>query len=420
MKIEYLYIENFRGIHKFEIGNLRNLNVIAGVNGAGKTTIISALRILFSWFIARIRNVKSRGINILDKDITIGKKYCFLKIKLDNGVSWQIYKQRSNYRGAAAYKTEMSNMMPLANEIATQLAENDGTANITLIDAYGVNRVVDSTPMRVRKQHKLKPMDAMSIDMSNGVNFHDFFIWFREMEDIENERLRNTGKLVLNTQLEAVRQTIAKLIDGYHDFKVQRNPQAFIISKGNIKFDFNQLSDGEKSYIALVLDIARKMAMTHPNMHNPLDGDGIVLIDEIDLHLHPTWQRDVVGKLQTIFPNCQFIITTHSPHVVSCVNLVEGNKLIAIYNGEAIEICENLYGMESDFILTDIFQMQSLRNQIAQSHIDNIWSILKEKGYQSEDFIKAMTWLKTNLNCSDPIFAQINLEVAIQSNKIQA
>lgn len=420
MKIEYLYIENFRGIQRFEIDNLSNLNVIAGVNGAGKTTIISALRILFSWLITRIRNAKSRGINISDSDITKGKKYCLLKVRLDNGVGWQIYKQRSNYRGPAEHKTDMSSMTPFANEIAERLESTNDNADVTLIDAYGVNRVVDSTPMRVRKRHKLKPMDAMSVNMSNSVNFHDFFIWFREMEDIENEQLRNTGTLVPNSKLEAVRNAISRVIDGYHNFRVQRNPQAFIIEKGDLKLDFNQLSDGEKSYIVLILDIARKMAMTHPTMENPLEGDGIVLIDEIDLHLHPTWQRDAVGKLQDLFPNCQFIITTHSPHVISCVNLSIGNKLVAIYDGEATEVTGNQYGRESDYILADIFQMQSLRSPVAQKHIDTAWAMIRNKEFGSARFATEMEWLRNNMSCDDPIFAKINLEMALQSKGVQA
>ena len=177
-------------------------------------------------------------------------------------------------------------MNAFANELAESIRQ-DVKTDLPLIDAYGVNRVVNETPMRVRAAHKLNPLDALSVDMSNSVNFHDFFIWFREMEDIENESLRNTGVLEKDKRLEAVRYSIATIFNGYSDFKVQRNPKSFVINKCKEKFDFNQLSDGEKSYMALIFDIVRKMAMTHPSLENPLDGDGMVLIDEVDLHLHP-------------------------------------------------------------------------------------------------------------------------------------
>lgn len=417
MKIKYLQIKNFRGITDFEIDNLSSLNVIAGINGAGKTSVLIALRILLSWLVARIKNAKGRGINILDKDITKGKDFCFLKICLYNGATWQIYKKRSGVRRTieadGLYKTSMSDMMALANGIAETIDVNPEKSNIPLIDAYGVNRVVEDTPMRVRKTHKLQPLDALSVNMSNSVNFNDFFMWFREIEDIENESMRNNGVLSDDPKLNAVRSAITDLLDGYSGLKVQRNPRAFIITKGDQHFNFNELSDGEKSYLALVLDIARKMAMTHPALERPLEGDGIVLIDEIDLHLHPTWQRDVISRLQKIFPNCQFFITTHSPHVVSSANIKAGDKLILITHGEAETVLVNNYGRESSIVLADIFQMDSLRNPVVQNHIDKVWACLKEKDYDSDLFNAELAWLKANVDAADSIFVQINLQIAL-------
>ena len=412
MKIEELYIENFRGIHKLEVKDLAYLNVIAGLNGAGKSSVLTAIKTLLSWLIARIRNQKGNGISIKDKDITNGENYCLLKIRLDNGVEWQLYKQHSKCRSKSEYKTELSMMNAFANELAESIRQ-DVKTDLPLIDAYGVNRVVNETPMRVRAAHKLNPLDALSVDMSNSVNFHDFFIWFREMEDIENESLRNTGVLEKDKRLEAVRYSIATIFNGYSDFKVQRNPKSFVINKGKEKFDFNQLSDGEKSYMALIFDIVRKMAMTHPSLENPLDGDGMVLIDEVDVHLHPSWQREVIDKLKQLLPNCQFFVSTHSPHVVSSVNLKSGDKLILITNGEAIEFLGNSYGRESNIVLADIFKMDSLRNPIVQYHIDKIWACLKNKDYESEEFNTEFSWLKDNVDSADSIFVQINLQIAM-------
>jgi len=413
MSIEYLYIENFRGITRFEITGLSNLVVASGINGAGKTSLLVAVKILLSWLIARVRNAKGRGLPIDEKDITKGADYCLLKIRLSNGIGWQIYKQRPGCRTAPIAKTDFVEMMALANETAEKLYAAPEETNITLIDAYGVNRVVNETPMRIRKKHKLKPIDALSVDMSNSVNFHDFFVWFREMEDIENESLRNTGTLKLNKQLQVVRDAIAGWADGYNDFKVQRQPKAFIINKNGVRFDFNQLSDGEKSYLALVSDIARKMAMTHPTLEKPLEGDGIVLIDEIDLHLHPAWQREVIGKLQTVFPNCQFVITTHSPQVVSCVSFHDGNRLIGIHNGELIEETENPYGQESDAILVEAFQMKSLRNPAVASCIAKLWHLIDIDKFESDEYKETYKWLSEHVSPSDSIFAQLSLQAML-------
>lgn len=88
------------------------------------------------------------------------------------------------------------------------------------------------------------------------------------------------------------------------------------IEKDGQLLTVNQLSDGEKCLIAMVSDLARRMAIANPT-GDPLQGEGIILIDEIDLHLHPKWQRMIVPKLLEVFPNCQFIISTHSPHVLT-------------------------------------------------------------------------------------------------------
>ncbi len=90
-----------------------------------------------------------------------------------------------------------------------------------------------------------------------------------------------------------------------------------LIDKHGETLNVSQLSQGEKSLMTLVGDIARRLAMMNPSLASPLEGDGIVLIDEVDLHLHPKWQRSLLERLTTTFPGCQFVVTTHSPLVVS-------------------------------------------------------------------------------------------------------
>lgn len=413
MKIEYICIENFRGIRRFEVDRLSALNVIAGANGAGKTSVLTAVKILLSWLIARLRNPRGRGLAVSDSDITRGADFCTLRLRLDNGVEWQIYKQRSSVRRASSAETRLADMTQYANIVAEQVAASPETADLMLIDAYGVNRVVDETPMRVRKTHKLSPLDALSVEMSNSVNFHDLFTWYREMEDIENERMRETGTLVTDRRLDAVRCTITDFMDGYGDFRVQRSPKAFVISKDGAKFNFNELSDGEKSYLALVMDISRKLAMTHPAMDDPRKGEGIILIDEIDLHLHPAWQRTVLEKMRKAFPNCQFLITTHSPLVVSGVNMIGGDILLAIKDGDVHVIEENQYGQETDMVLSDVFGMDSLRPPVVQQHIDRVWELLKAGDCSSSDFASAFGWLQRHIDAADPVFMQVRMQMAL-------
>ena len=105
------------------------------------------------------------------------------------------------------------------------------------------------------------------------------------------------------------------------NIKVARKPRLRMkVEKNGINLDVSQLSDGEKCTMTLFGDLARRLCIANPRLDDPLKGDGVVLIDEIELHMHPSWQRMVLPKLQETFPNIQFIITTHSPIVLSEVD----------------------------------------------------------------------------------------------------
>jgi predicted ATP-binding protein involved in virulence len=191
------------------------------------------------------------------------------------------------------------------------------------------------------------------------VNFRSFFEWYRNREDIENEQLREAGRLVRDSQLEAVRRAIRSFIPGFSDISVRRFPLRMEVLKNGQRIRVDQMSDGEKCLFALVGDLSRRLAIANPAAQDPLLGEGIVLIDEIDLHLHPSWQRTILKGLKETFPKCQFVISTHSPQVfgeaeASAVRILvvdEVNELQAKVPNQALgldaaEILEELMGTD--------------------------------------------------------------------------
>ena len=171
---------------------------------------------------------------------------------------------------------------------------------------------------------------------TSGANFRTFFVWFREREDLENENrgfaseVRAGGQFP-DPQLQAVRDALHAFLPEFSNLAVRRNPVRMEVEKNGQRLTVNQLSDGEKCIIAMLGDLARRLAIANPLRSNPLEGEGVVLIDEIDLHLHPRWQRILIPNLLTVFPNCQFFITTNSPHVVTHV---QPESLFALSLGE--------------------------------------------------------------------------------------
>ena len=115
-----------------------------------------------------------------------------------------------------------------------------------------------------------------------------------------------------------MRGAISQFLPDISDLHVDREEQTprLMANKSGKPVVVNQLSDGEKCLFAMVGDLARRLALANPALDDPLLGCGIILIDEIELHLHPRWQRDIVTGLERTFPGCQFVISTHSPQVL--------------------------------------------------------------------------------------------------------
>ena len=143
------------------------------------------------------------------------------------------------------------------------------------------------------------------------------------------------------------------------------------IDKGGESFDVAQLSQGEKSLMALIGDIARRLAVMNPDLENPLQGDGIVLIDEVDMHLHPKWQRTLITQLTHTFPKCQFVLTTHSPLVISDSK----NVLTYLIGNDEVKPLPPLFGLDANTVLLEIMDTDIRNSDISEMLSDLLDSI---------------------------------------------
>lgn len=152
-----------------------------------------------------------------------------------------------------------------------------------------------------------------------------------------------------------------------------------MVSNFGNRVNISQLSEGQKTLVALTGDLARRLVTLNPNSNNPLHGHGIVIIDEIELHLHPKWQQTVLSKLREIFPKIQFIVTTHSPQILT--HIANENTIIGLKSdGESIlkYPVENTYGKNTDRIYEDNMKVSS-RPKLVQDKLDEIFGIIEEK-----------------------------------------
>jgi predicted ATP-binding protein involved in virulence len=268
---------------------------------------------------------------------------------------WGLAKTR---KGAQKlFSSDLSQIKEIVRDIRT-VRESESRVRLPVAIWYGVNRAVLDVPLKPRWRTQFDIFAAHERALAGGRNdFKDLFKWFREREDVENEQ-RVTDSAYRDSQLTAVRTAVSRMVEGFEDLRVRRRPPRMVVRKGKHEFVINQLSDGEKCVLAMVGDLARRLAIANPGLEDPLDGQGVVLIDEIDLHLHPKWQRDVVNGLRRTFPNCQFVLTTHSPQVLSEVRREETYLLRVTDDGIcAFRPSSSSYGRETNQILDEIMDV---------------------------------------------------------------
>jgi predicted ATP-binding protein involved in virulence len=391
---------NIMEIKKFQVGNvgrfcsleiplaptdekLSNVTVFVGNNGAGKTSLLISLAISLSWFVARLRSEKGSGSPIPDGYIKNDTSSASIDIEVAEGqgpgyephgaavFEWTLARTKKGRKSDIV--SSLSTVTRLADYYRAKLTA-EPKSSLPLIAYYSVERGVLDIPLKIKGKHTFEQLDGYANSLTQGVDFRCFFEWFREREDTENEtgfsqellekvaaildqgpetwkKLSELEASARDRQLTAVRTAISVFMPGFKNLRIRRKPRLHMsIDKAGETLNVAQLSQGEKSLMALVGDISRRLAMMNPALENPLHGDGIILIDEVDLHLHPKWQRSLIDRLVRTFPNCQFVLTTHSPLVIS------DTKDVLCYLLDDSELTEmsDLYGLDANQVLLKV------------------------------------------------------------------
>jgi predicted ATP-binding protein involved in virulence len=371
MKVKRLSMNSFRGIGDLTLEfNETEPTVLIGINGVGKSSILHCIALLLSCFIKGIQgNNPSPWVKISEQDITNGrnKTHNDLTIALDDTqeVTWSLTEVRK--AGSEDASSDFADLKLVTQELYKQWSSNP-KVNLPLAVYYPVNREFlksSSLPTNNRPQHRQTYAYNQAIP-AGQIDFNSFFQWFWGLEDVENE-LRRDDPDHRNHQLEAVRQAISSLLgDNVSNLRVRRNPLGMTMTKQGQELNIHQLSDGETGLLVLAADLARRLAIANPSLADPLQGNGVVLIDEIELHLHPAWQRKVIPALKRMFPNCQFIVTTHSPQVISEVKPEGIYILERTDEGIVAQRPDSSYGRDTNRILEDLMDTPARPQEIKE------------------------------------------------------
>ena len=350
MKVKSISLSNYRGFTQLDLEFGSQITVLAGVNGSGKSAVLRGLAALLSHLLRHEGVSKEKPESLSAGDVHVGKAALTLSGQFQSGgrvlhaqltrslpdpsKAPEYAKRRDDARAAMRYEKKGSvDFRKLEDEIrflsglleqhqdhfthqveATKIQVKGETGVHPIAALYTTSRYLGRLSPRLSGVRTFEPANAFTDALSGAeVSLTAFANWFRAAQEGALGTKANSKRLL--GYLNAV---VEKLLPGFSSPKLaETSPPRFVVKKGRLEFGLIQLSDGERGLLALAFDLTRRLSIANPGLKDPVaEGEAIVLLDEIELHLHPGWQRKVLGRLAETFKNCQFIATTHSPQVI--------------------------------------------------------------------------------------------------------
>jgi len=416
-KLKRIKINNFRLFETLEINFNNDVNVIIANNGSGKTTILDAIAIAFGSMLTKFPTIQ--GINFEKKDLRLDKnnKYePYMRIILESteNTLWDRIKKRDSTKKTASDIPKAYGLKELYTFVDNIVdAENNNLKyNMPLVIYYKTNRAVFDAPLRKRNFKKsFNRFESLHRALVNDASFHRLFQWFDAMEDLER-RERDTRKSYsyVLPELQNVRDAIESMLPSFKNPRIEVRPLRFLIDwhKDNNtiqKLQIEQLSDGYRTILAMVMDISARMSEANPTQGN--NSKAIILIDELELHLHPKWQQTILSDLRRTFPNAQFIVTTHSVHILSSI---KKEKLFILKDGKMEKTHLRTYGKSIDELLLGSFEIESLRYPKVAKKINKLQELIYSDEYNEELFFSKLKEVEEDIGKDDIDVLKLRLE----------
>ena len=388
MYIDTLYIENFRTFanNKLEFlhpdkhvkssngktPKFNNINLILGNNGSGKTTLMKAVAlsalspvISSSGFVPyclvrKTRANRSGSPSVIAEAVLRGS---FLLHDED------IIKNRRRREFAGGNRKRTTHVVIVRREDLEQIQPKEGDdfsvnapvwsemyknkSPAFLIVGYGATRRVETLEnfdFSTRKRRALRYQRIQGL-FEDSYSLIPLGSWLPDMETFNPRRFSEVVRL------------LNRLLPKPFSFAGDFENGEYLFKQKNLRIPFDALSDGYRSYIGWIADLLHHISNGCPVNKRLADSKGIVMVDEIDLHLHPAWQREVIPLLSSTFPNLQFIFTSHSPILTG--SLQAANILVLEIKGtnsKFVRLEKSVYGLNADQILiSEYFGLDSTR-----------------------------------------------------------
>lgn len=368
MVIKRVNLKNFRGFEDISVKFSPHFNVIIGDNGSGKTALINGLTVAMSSFFLGIDGVPSRSIHLNDIRLANYENSYEYQLPVEVISSGRIASQELEWsrevvsKGGATRRKNAQNIKKVAQSLQRQVRAGQHV-DLPLIAYFPAGRMWE-IPAKTSLVHQGSRLRGYEKAILPTANYKFLSEWFKTKELAALQHGKEMFEL--NVVRRAVRHCIEECENIYYDMTT--DALVMKLTDGTI-LPFNCLSDGFKNMMAIVSDIAYRCVTLNPHLRqNALLSSGVVLIDEVDLHLHPSWQTRIVGNLASTFPHIQFIVTTHSALILRA--LTETDKIIKLQDN-TINYISHTYGRDVDDLLRYAMDT-TIKNQDLEDYIELI------------------------------------------------
>ncbi len=357
MKVKSIDIEGIGGIGRLHIKFDDDMNFICGPNGVGKTTILECVAHSFT----------ASSSNILKRNVSSERGHFLATVEV-NGQNQQSKVFISDF--SPEKKSEINGLHKFADKLLS----------------LKIARTFQYVPLTAVAKDADKNSNTSYQEAKSGVNVNEVKNWF------VNRYLYSAHKGALTEEqkhnLEIAKKSFSLLNRDFSFNKVLASSNEIMVNSPNGEIYYEYLSSGFKSCLSVIFGIIKDIELRFKAPCIKVDEfDGIILIDELELHLHPEWQSKIASILTKVFPKIQFITTTHSPHILQCA---KPNEIVALGYGDAGVYRRNIEGGTYGFqgwtveeVLTDVMGMSDTRTETYKNKLSEFENAIDAEDYNS-------------------------------------
>lgn len=383
MYLKNLKLCNFRCFEDVEIEFDKQMTVLVGGNGSGKTTIMEGAAVALGTIFVSMDGLSGRKINKTDAHLKVFSVGSTDDVQAQYPVEVSAvgvigqeegeWRRSLNSEGGNTTFKDAKFLTDISEKYQNRLRAGDSSLILPVLAYYGTSRLWDYHREKKSDTFKTSTRTNGYIDCLDGTaNIKLMMNWFKKMT-IQKYQMQETngGDIPELRAVYRAMETCFSAVTGYENVKIQYNLNTNDLdvcytdaSNLQMQIPLGQLSDGYKSTISLIADIAYRMAVLNPQLLNNIltETDGVVLIDEVDLHLHPAWQQRVLKDLMNIFPKVQFIVSSHAPAVI---NSIRSENLVILKDGHPLLMNNEVYGKDVKSVLNEIMGVSERPPEVA-------------------------------------------------------